>query len=81
MNQTKIISEKEFIDINQVRSHQPTSSNNINEIENLTLDEVEKMMIIRSLGEYNNNISKVSEVLGVSRAALYRRLEKYGISS
>jgi DNA-binding NtrC family response regulator len=46
----------------------------------ITLDELEKRMIVKCMQHYEGNISRVAEALGVSRAALYRRLEKYGIS-
>ena len=45
-----------------------------------TLDEMEKMMIEKSLQSLNGNISKVAEALGLSRAALYRRMEKHDIN-
>ena len=45
----------------------------------MTLDEIEASMIKKSMAYYHNNISKVARALGVSRAALYRRLEKFGI--
>jgi DNA-binding NtrC family response regulator len=47
----------------------------------LTLEEMEKLMISRALEQYNGNTNKVAEVLGISRFALYRRLEKYGLHS
>jgi DNA-binding NtrC family response regulator len=45
----------------------------------MTLDEIEKAMILKSLKHHAGNISKVAEALGLSRAALYRRFEKYEI--
>ncbi|NQZ07453.1 MAG: sigma-54-dependent Fis family transcriptional regulator [Algicola sp.] len=45
-----------------------------------TLDEMEKMMIEKSLQNFGGNISKVAEALGLSRAALYRRMEKHDIN-
>ncbi len=45
----------------------------------MTMDEIEKAMIIKSLRHHAGHISRVAESLGLSRAALYRRLEKYGI--
>jgi DNA-binding NtrC family response regulator len=45
----------------------------------MTLDEVERSMILKSLEHHGGNISRVAESLGMSRAALYRRLEKHGI--
>lgn len=45
----------------------------------MTLDEMEKEMIIRAIDKYQSNVSKVAKALGLSRGALYRRLEKYNI--
>jgi transcriptional regulator of acetoin/glycerol metabolism len=45
----------------------------------MTMDEVEKAMIEKSLRHHDGNISKAAESLGLSRAALYRRLEKHRI--
>jgi transcriptional regulator of acetoin/glycerol metabolism len=36
-------------------------------------------MIIKTITHHGGNITKVAESLGMSRFALYRRLEKYGI--
>jgi len=46
----------------------------------LTLDQMEKMMIEKALLANQSNISKVAEELGLSRAALYRRFDKHGIT-
>jgi two-component system NtrC family response regulator len=45
----------------------------------MTLEEMEKEMIIKTMDKFRNNLSKVAKSLGLSRGALYRRLEKYGI--
>lgn len=45
----------------------------------ITLDELEAQMIRRTLEHYSGNISRVAKALGLSRGALYRRLEKYAI--
>lgn len=45
------------------------------------LDELEKNMIIKAVELYGGNHSKVAMALGLTRQALYRRLEKYGIST
>jgi len=47
----------------------------------ITLDEMEKRMIEKCMKHYEGNISRVAEALGLSRAALYRRFEKYGIQA
>lgn len=50
--------------------------------ENLqTLSDIEKQKISERLHFHNGNISKTAEDLGVSRAALYRKLEKYNIQN
>jgi two-component system NtrC family response regulator len=46
----------------------------------MTLDEIERAMILKSLRHHGGNISRVAESLGLSRAALYRRFEKYEIA-
>ncbi len=46
----------------------------------MKLEEVEKEMIVKAIEKYRNNLSKVAKSLGLSRGALYRRMEKYGIS-
>lgn len=45
----------------------------------MTLEEVEKAMIERTMAYHGGNITHVAEALGLSRAALYRRFKKYGI--
>jgi two-component system NtrC family response regulator len=45
----------------------------------MTMDEIERAMIVKSLKHHGGNVSKVAEALGLSRAALYRRFEKYEI--
>ncbi len=47
----------------------------------MTMDEIEKAMIVKSLKHHAGNITRVAESLGLSRAALYRRFEKHGISA
>ncbi|MFO0265370.1 MAG: helix-turn-helix domain-containing protein, partial [Cyclobacteriaceae bacterium] len=45
----------------------------------LNLDEVEKAAVMKAMQLHNGNISKAAEELGLTRASLYRRMEKYGI--
>ena len=48
-------------------------------LETLNLDEVEKAAIVKALNLYSGNISKAADELGLTRASLYRRMEKYGL--
>lgn len=45
----------------------------------LNLDEVEKSAIAKALQMHGGNISKAADELGLTRASLYRRMEKYGL--
>jgi DNA-binding NtrC family response regulator len=49
--------------------------------EDIQLSAVEKTAIEKILTKNNNNITKTAEELGLSRASLYRRLEKYNITT
>jgi DNA-binding NtrC family response regulator len=44
-----------------------------------TLEELERAMVERALKEHRGNVSRASQALGLSRAALYRRMEKFGL--
>jgi two-component system NtrC family response regulator len=46
----------------------------------MTMEEIERAVIVKSMKHHGGNITRVAESLGLSRAALYRRFEKYGIS-
>ncbi len=48
-------------------------------IDQYKLDDVEKTVIRKALSKHNGNISKTARELGLTRAALYRRLEKHGL--
>jgi transcriptional regulator with PAS, ATPase and Fis domain len=45
----------------------------------MTLEEMEFQMIRRAMEFHNNKVSKVARALGITRFALYRRLEKFNI--
>ncbi|MCF0054284.1 sigma-54 dependent transcriptional regulator [Dyadobacter sp. CY356] len=57
-----------------------TSKNSLPEVGTITLEEMEYQMITRAMEFHQHKISKVARALGITRFALYRRLEKYGIS-
>ena len=48
-------------------------------VDNLNLDEVEKNVILKAINKHSGNISKAAKELGLTRASLYRRLEKHGL--
>jgi len=60
-------------------SARPVGASLENMSENMSIDEVESLLIKKVLRRCDGNISQAAEALGLSRAALYRRIEKYGI--
>jgi DNA-binding NtrC family response regulator len=50
-------------------------------LEEMTLDEVERFLIRRALARCQGNVSRAADALGLSRSALYRRLQQHGITA
>jgi DNA-binding NtrC family response regulator len=49
-------------------------------LEEMSLEEVERLLIQKALARFGGNANRAAEALGLSRSALYRRLQKYGLS-
>jgi DNA-binding NtrC family response regulator len=48
-------------------------------LEEMSLDEVERMLVQKALSRYDGNVSQAAKALGLSRSGLYRRLQKFGL--
>jgi len=48
-------------------------------LEDMSLEEVEEFLIKKALARFNGNVSQTSDALGLSRSALYRRLQRLGM--
>ncbi len=48
-------------------------------VDDLSLEEVERLLVEKAMRRFDGNVSRAAEALGLSRSALYRRLEKYGL--
>ncbi len=48
-------------------------------LDEMNLDDLEKTFIQKAMRRYDGNVSRAAHALGLSRSALYRRLEKYGL--
>jgi DNA-binding NtrC family response regulator len=48
-------------------------------MEELTLEEVERLLIQKALARYDGNVSQAAKALGLSRSALYRRIAAYSL--
>lgn len=73
MTENDLLSPDDFFFLNQKRMSSEAQFNSLN------LDDVEKTVIEKALQKYAGNISKAAKELGLTRASLYRRLEKYGL--
>jgi DNA-binding NtrC family response regulator len=48
-------------------------------LEDMSMEEVESFLIRKALTRHGNNVSQAANALGLSRSALYRRMQRYGI--
>jgi len=48
-------------------------------LDDMSLEDVEAFLIKKALARYNGNVSHAANALGLSRSALYRRLQRYGL--
>ena len=48
-------------------------------LEDMSLEEVERLLIKKTMARYEGNVSQVAKALGLSRSALYRRLQRHGL--
>ena len=80
VERTILVSAKNIItgkDFKEQYTELPVNINSNNSI--FSIEQVEKDMILKAIRLYGNNHSKIAIALGLTRQALYRRLEKYGI--
>ena len=71
MTDSASLQETDFLLSRSLTSNAPANT--------LNLDEVEKAAIAKALQMHSGNISKAADELGLTRASLYRRMEKYGL--
>ncbi len=74
-----ILSESPVLQPTDFLLSSPGPSTGQSSFDSLNLQEVEKQAIRQTLRKHNGNISHAARELGLTRAALYRRLEKYGM--
>ncbi len=86
IERTILVSDKETLDVDDFMlplemESSDTQRTALPEVGSMTLDDMEKAMIVKCMRHYGGNVSKVAESLGLSRASLYRRFEKYDIKA
>jgi DNA-binding NtrC family response regulator len=56
-----------------------TVADSVTRLEDMSLEDVECLLIKKALAREGGNVSKAAEALGLSRSAMYRRLQRYGL--
>jgi two-component system response regulator HydG len=74
MSEAKILQSSDFL----LSTHETPADHNM-VFQNYHIEDAEKLLIIKAIGKHNGNITKAARDLGLTRASLYRRLEKYGL--
>ena len=77
----RIVIMNEFDEINADDFYFPSNENKDHKLtlDNYHLEDAEKMLIIKAVSKHAGNLTKAAKELGLTRASLYRRLEKYGL--
>ncbi|PSR56335.1 sigma-54-dependent Fis family transcriptional regulator [Adhaeribacter arboris] len=84
VERTVLVSGKDYLDVSDFQGQQPKNPRKVEApvlagVGMMTLEEMEAVLIRQSMEQHKGNISKVAKSLGLSRGALYRRLEKFDI--
>jgi two-component system, NtrC family, response regulator len=84
VERTVLISGKQVLEPEDFQAHLQQTTKKADKksmpaVGTMTLEEMEAAMIRKSMAYYDHNVSKVAQALGLSRGALYRRLDKFNI--
>ena len=76
-----LLTDDETIDTSSLSIAQPLAADRPTEQDtpSFDLDRTEKAMIVAALAEHHHNVSHAAKALGLSRGALYRRMERHGL--
>ncbi|RNC64224.1 sigma-54 dependent transcriptional regulator [Proteiniphilum sp. X52] len=74
-----ILSDNRVIDSSGLFLRPTAGSEKDKQLDNVTLEEMERVLIERAMRNYGNNISAIAKELGVSRPTLYSKIKKYGL--
>jgi len=72
-----ILTDSDSLDISSIINIKQTESKNDNAPKTFDLEKVEEITIANALSHFKGNISQAAKALGLTRGALYRRLDKY----
>jgi DNA-binding NtrC family response regulator len=74
-----LMARSEKVDIGDLNLTPPRSATTSSSLDDMSLEAVESILIRKALARAQGNVSQAAEALGLSRGALYRRMEKYSI--
>ncbi len=74
-----ILSESKILQPNDFMLKSQQSTGDEVTLSTYNIEDMERNVIQKALRKYNGNISQAAKELGLTRASLYRRLEKYGL--
>lgn len=79
-----ILSDTDILDIRAVVGVEKSADNQVNDVEesnddSFNLDRVEQRTVRAALKHHQGNVTKAAKALGLTRGAMYRRLEKYDL--
>ena len=81
MERTILVCGSSVITGEDFRNQQSAAYTVVRDMGATTIEDVERNMVKTTLEKHNNNISLAARELGISRAALYRRIEKYKLNT
>lgn len=84
VERTVLVTAKDILEIadfqrQAISNLKSSAASTLPEVGAMTLEEMEVKMINKAMEFHSGKITKVAKTLGITRSALYRRLEKYGI--
>ncbi len=83
VERTLLVSAGDTLSLDDFRSQYENSKNvadDVQALSGMTLDDMERKAILTAISQHQGNMTQVANALGISRGALYRRMEKYGIN-
>jgi two-component system NtrC family response regulator len=79
VERTWLLSEGHAITIKELKRNQEVRQRKTESV--MTLEEMEKSMIVKAIALKKGNMSEVAKNLGITRSALYRRMSKFGLTN
>ncbi|HVN08884.1 MAG TPA: sigma-54 dependent transcriptional regulator [Patescibacteria group bacterium] len=74
-----LLAQEEAVHASQLGLRAASASGASPRLEEMSLEEVERVLIQKALARFSGNVSQAATALGLSRSGLYRRLQKYGL--